>query len=145
MIEYEAGGHQYRSNKLPLMTQYLVAKRLLPALSEFSPLMKSVSEAKRLADASGEALPFNSWDMLGPVGNALSKINDEDSKYVINSCLEATDRFERGAWGKIRTPQGVMMFNDLELPELVQIVSQVLGMHLASFFPTPPQTSSEAA
>lgn len=141
MVEFQVGGHSYRSNKLSALTQFHVCRRLVPALSDLAPLMKATLASKRAADEKGEEWKFDGWAALDPLSKALTTISDDDANYVIFACLEVTERNEKGVWSRLRTPQGLMMFNDLEMPELVMIVWNVLAGHLESFFSTLPQTS----
>lgn len=146
MMEFKAGEHNYRCGKLSALTQFHVCRRLIPSLAEFAPLLKQYVQAARAATAKGVAVKFDGWDALEPLGNALAAISDDDCNYVIFACLDATERQGEGSlWSKLRTQQGVMMFSDMEMPEMIQIVWCVLQGHLESFFSMLPQISSDAA
>ncbi len=65
----------------------------------------------------------------------LGQLNDEDSEYVINKCLELVNRSdEKTPATRVITSGGTLMFDDLNMGDLLQISAQVLEENLGDFF-----------
>lgn len=117
MIEFEINGASYRAQQMDAMKQFHVVRRLAPLMGEFAGLKSAEPEKAFEAIAS-----------------AVSKMSDADADYVIGTCLDSVERQAGNQWGKIRV-SGRLMYADLPLPDMLQIVWQVLQGNLGSFFP----------
>ena len=116
----EVNGQSYRIGKMPAREQFHVVRRLGPAIMGFL-----ASGAK-----GGGAAGF-----YGPIVDHLSKMSDEDSDYVLDHCLSVVQRAQGNEWVKVRAPNGALMFNDIELPQLLNLTRAVLTENLRGFFP----------
>lgn len=67
----------------------------------------------------------------------LIHMSDEDSEYVVKACLGVTQRKSGGTWAPMLAGDR-MMFNDLKLFEMMEIVEHVLEDHKADFSAAPP-------
>lgn len=83
---------------------------------------------------------------IGPIIDHLSKMSDEDSDYVLDHCLNVVQRSQpNNEWVKVRAPNGSLMFNDIELPQLINLTRAVLTENLRGFFPGAAAGSSTTA
>lgn len=114
------GPHTYRIGKLDAFSQLHVARKLAPLLTG----LQKVSEL-----TLDEALP--------PILNSLSQMSDSDVEYVLTKCLSVVSRALPGGvagWQPIwnshaKRPQ----YEDIELPEMVQLAGQVIQRSLGGF------------
>lgn len=126
----EVGGFTYRIGRMDVRKQFHVARRIGPAMLGF--LGGSMIKGAKLAD------------MIGPVINALSKMSDEDSDYVLDQCMAVVSRAENGGeWARIVAPGGGMMFQDIGLPQMLKLAQEVLSENLRGFFPIAALGSSQ--
>ncbi len=117
----EVGGHTYRIGRMPAREQFHVVRRLGPAIMGF--LASAVAKGG-IAGA------------IGPIIDHLSKMSDEDSDYVLDHCMGVVSRAQpNGEWAKVRAPNGALMFQDIELPQLINLTRAVLTENLRGFFP----------
>ena len=136
MAEFEVGGHTYRSTKLSARVAFHVARRLAPVIGRMD-----------LSRAVGQITGDTQIAALLPMADAIASMTDVDCDYVINACMAVCERQFNGTWAKVwHTGAAKPMFEDIELPALMQITLQVLGENLSSFFSGPlPATAGRAA
>ena len=136
MGEVTIGGQDYTIGKLDARRAFHVARRLAPVMSAMA------------GEEGGE--PMNA---LGSMSEALAKMRDEDADHVINSCLSVCQRKNEvhgTGWSPVAASNGRLMFQDIDLPQMMQLVWAVIQENLSSFFsglPSglvegPPQESS---
>lgn len=116
MIEFEVGGHRYKASPLNAKMQWNVARRLAPVMAG-------------MAGAEGE-------NIFTQIAKSVSGLSDADSDYVIDAVL-ATVLREQGAdkgWASVMTKGGAMMFDDIDMAAMLQIVFRVLQEQLSGFF-----------
>jgi len=116
----EVNGQTYRIGKMPAREQFHVVRRLGPAIMGF---LASGVNGGGMAGA------------MGPILDHLSKMSDEDSDYVLDHCLSVVQRAQGNDWAKVRAPNGALLFNDIELPQLLNLTRAVLTENLRGFFP----------
>lgn len=128
----EIGGHEYQIGRLEPMAQFHVARRLGPVYNAFGSMA--------LASASGASPAAK----LQPIVEAVSKLSDEDSEYVIQTCLAVVKRYDADKWCAVRASSGKVMFMDIDLMTMLTLVWAVVQENLASFFPAAPPASPTA-
>lgn len=117
----EVDGHSYRIGRMGARDQFHVVRRLGPAIMGF---LASGAAGSGLAGA------------IGPIVDHLSRMSDEDSDYVLDHCLNVVQRMQpNNEWARVRAPNGALMFNDIELPQLINLTRAVLTENLRGFFP----------
>jgi hypothetical protein len=128
------GGHQYRFGKLSAMQQFHVARRLAPVLTRLSDLdfgaLSTTSD-----DAVGRGLR-----MMQPIADALHSLSDQDSEYVINTCMSVVQRAQPtpagDAWAFVWNKSAQRaMFEDIDLTVMLQLTLRVLMESLSGFLP----------
>lgn len=133
MNELEIGGHTYRIGRLSALTQFHCARRIAPALAAVGAGFGEVSEAAK--ETSADNVLFA---VMEKVAEVMSKMTDVDVDYVIHTCLGVvTRRQEDMRWASI-TRGTRMLFEDIDMPTMIQITIAVLKENLGDFFPMVP-------
>ncbi|CAH3510184.1 phage tail assembly chaperone [Raoultella ornithinolytica] len=139
-MEFQIKGVNYRAAKLDVFQQLKVSRKLLPVLagliSEFSTL-----KAQAVAGNSGAVVE----SVLPKIADTLSALPDDDVNAVIYPCLGVVSRQHEKGWVKV-FDQGVLMFDDIDLFTMLQLVARVVADSLGNFLkelpasetPTPP-------
>lgn len=122
--EVEIDGRTYRLGKLSAMTQFHVSRRLLPVFTS-------------LDGEKGEMLPR--------LMDAVSKLSDDDSEYVIGKCLAdcAVKRDGDAGWAPIYR-NGQLMFEEIGMAGMLRLTFATIEENLASFFTGLPSGSPVA-
>lgn len=132
-IEFEVGGKSYAAQQLPPKKQLKVAKRLLPLMSElltpeFLATVKK-QEGKVVVDPAR---------VLPAIAQAFHKLSDEDVDTICALTLSSVQRKEGTGWSTLATPDGDLMHNDVNMPQMLEIVWKVIEGNLGDFFSTSP-------
>ncbi|WP_024904462.1 phage tail assembly chaperone [Robbsia andropogonis] len=129
MVEtIEINGQGYRIGRLDVKRQFHVARRLAPLLAGLGGALKN--------SADKDSVGFS--ELVAPIAEALSKMSDEDTDYVIDSCLSVVQRQSGNAWAPVMARGGGMMFSDIELSEMLRLTVAVIQGSLGGFFPGAP-------
>jgi hypothetical protein len=118
----EVGGQTYRIGRIDARKQFHVARRL-------APLLAGLGEASFKDDGDGMA------KFLGPLTEALSHMSDEDVDYVLDVCLSVCQRVQANGQGAPIMSRGGMMFNDIDMGQMVQLTVKVIQENMSGFFP----------
>jgi hypothetical protein len=148
MIEFTVGEHRYRSRKLNARQQFHVARRLGPLFGQLLTLGPALAQATEPRtngeDTSDTATARAAGDALEAFTLALARVPDADCDYVLDRCMEATQRLQGGngsgvAWADVWNQRANrLMFDDIDLPAMMQIASEVLRDNLSGFFSMQP-------
>lgn len=122
-MDMQIGGQEYQSGKLDAKRQFHVSRRLAPVFTAMTEV------------ANGD-------ESMSPLLSAISKMSDEDCDYVINACLAVVKRRQNNGWSNVLNAQGGLMFDDIDLPVMLQIVSQVIQENLSGFFAASQPSAS---
>jgi hypothetical protein len=133
-MEFTVDKTMYRSGKMNAFTQLHIVRRFLsPCLGPLG----GVGIFKQAAIADKD-IP----DILSALGAAAAALKDEDVEYVLNACLDVTERkIAGGGWSPMRV-NGSTMFDGLTLPVLLQIAYNVIADNLADFSDALPSLST---
>lgn len=129
MAQFTVSGHHYKSRKMDAFKQLHVARRI-------GPLFGGLGDAYKKYLESGN----NPMVIVEPVAVALAAIPDADVDYVINSCLDVCERGQGDpvkVWANVRGSTG-LMFEDIELAEMIQICWYVVQENLSRFIGALP-------
>ncbi|HEC2581788.1 TPA: hypothetical protein R2K48_004373 [Raoultella ornithinolytica] len=139
-MEFQIKGVNYRAAKLDVFQQLKVSRKLLPVLaglvSEFGTL-----KTQAVAGNSGAVME----SVLPKIADTLAALPDDDVNAVIFPCLGVVSRQHEKGWVKV-FDQGVLMFDDIDLFTMLQLVARVVADSLGNFLkelpasetPTPP-------
>lgn len=114
--------HTYvTTNKLDIMTQFHVARKLGPALSALEGLVNP------------DTLQAETDLLLLLI---MSKLPDEDAEYVTRKCLGNVFRLQGNTKAKIMDGKGGLMFEDINLEDIMRLTVTVINESLGDFFRT---------
>ena len=145
MEEMELRSVKYRIGRLDAFKQLHVSRRLAPmffALGQGAAAAANRPEPSQLAQENDDSVDPTVFgtivEAFKPVAAALSKMPDDDVEYVIKTCLGVVERQSGAGWAKVLNGQGHLMFNDLEMSDMIQLTRAVIQRNLGNFFPEPP-------
>jgi len=133
--EFEVAGEKYRSGRLSVFDQQVVASKLGGVL-----LLMGQSRAQPVAEPTAEAFVRAFCALSGDMRR-------EDSDLVMGICLSKVTRAQGVAgniigWAPIRVSGGQVAFEDINLREMLLIVWNVLKQHrIPDFFAEPVSPS----
>lgn len=138
MREVTIAGQTYRVDRLDALKQFHIARRLAPVLTEAGPVLLAALKASR-----GGGLPSDEEALLlfEPMAKAIAALSDQDSETVIQLCMGAVKRKVDTSWAAVMSGKQ-MMYSDIELPHLMQLVIAVIQENLANFMPASGSTSA---
>ena len=153
MHEFKVGEHTYRAGKLNARQQFHVGRRISPLIGQMfaiGPVISGIAAARRaMTEEGGETSDDEAMDitrateaMLVPFTRALAALSDADCDYVLDRCLGVVQRLSgsngAGAWGDVFNARANrIMFEDIDLMQMMQITAEVLMDNLGGFFATP--------
>lgn len=137
-MEFEIKGLKYRAAKLSVFEQLKVSRKLLPLLSGLLGEIKVLRQLKSGQITIEEALKV----ALPVIANTLSDLSDDDSNAIIHPCLAVVSRETGKSYTAIFT-SGQLMFDDIDLMDMLQIVARVVGDSLGNFLPALPDSETD--
>lgn len=141
--DFQIGERKFKLNKIDAFKQFHIVRRLGPILGDLIPVaakMKSMNTDKPQDEQLEELAK-----LVTPIMNGLSKLSDEDANKVLLGLCSAVEMQQMpvGNWARVATDGG-LMFQDLELPVLIQIAGRAFMFNLSGFFAIAPQVSHGA-
>lgn len=131
-MEFEIKGVNYRASKLSVFNQLKVSRKLLPVLAgmlgDFQGI-KSAAQGGDVYKALEAALP--------KIAESLADMSEEDTNAIILPCLSVVARQNGKVWTPVMS-QNELMFDDIDLMSMLQIVGRVVGDSLGNFLPATP-------
>ncbi|WP_210501978.1 phage tail assembly chaperone [Pantoea ananatis] len=131
-MEFEIKGINYRASKLSVFDQLKVSRKLLPVLAgmlgDFQGI-KAASQGGDVYKALETALP--------KIADSLAEMSEEDTNAIIFPCLSVVARQNGKVWAPVMS-QNELMFDDIDLMSMLQIVGRVVGDSLGNFLPAAP-------
>ncbi|WP_336792482.1 phage tail assembly chaperone [Pantoea anthophila] len=131
-MEFEIKGVNYRVSKLSVFDQLKVSRKLLPVLAGMLGDFQSIKTATQGGDvykALETALP--------KIADSLAEMSEEDTNAIIFPCLSVVARQNGKVWAPVMS-QNELMFDDIDLMSMLQIVGRVVGDSLGNFLPAAP-------
>ncbi|KZQ64980.1 phage tail assembly chaperone [Klebsiella aerogenes] len=141
-MECTIKGVNYRANKLGVFEQLKVSRKLLPILAG---LMADFSSIKNLLPAGGEAVNLERLEpvfntLLPRIADELSKLTEDDTNAIIHPCLAMVVRENGKQWTPVFR-SGELMFDDIDLFDMLQLVARVVADSLGNFLPELPDNA----
>lgn len=131
-MEFEIKGVNYRVSKLSVFDQLKVSRKLLPVLAGMLGDFQGIKAAAQGGDvykALETALP--------KIADSLAEMSEADTNAIIFPCLSVVARQNGKVWAPVMV-QGSLMFDDIDLMSMLQIVGRVVGDSLGNFLPAAP-------
>lgn len=121
-MDFEVDGYQYVTTKMSAFTQFHVARKLAPVVTEVLPLLaKGIDLDKGVSE-------------IEPIMNAIAKMDEMDVNYVLFACLSVVRRKQNGGTAPVWNENARrLMFEDIEMPQMLQIAVYVLKDNLSRF------------
>jgi hypothetical protein len=137
--DFEAGGKKFKLNKIDVFKQYHIARRLGPIMGDIfaiAPKLKDIkedTEEKKLEAAA---------QIAKPLLDGFAKLSDADADLVLLGLCSAVEvhQPQSNSWARVAR-DGVFMFQDLDLPTLLQVAGRSFLFNIGSFFNIAQQTS----
>lgn len=130
--QFQVSGRNYRCGRLNAFDQNHVARKL-------NSILLWVAEMKK--DAVKAVLPSGYAQAMCVISGSIPR---EDIDLAYGLCLSVVGRENDGgaSWAPIQSGGGQMMFQDINLPEMMEIIWHVLEHNrLVDFFAAPSSTS----
>lgn len=126
--EYELNGVRYQIGRMSVKDQFHVARKIAPVVAG---LGRGYAMAAIAASSNSENTTQDGdlFEALTPVADILSKMQDAEVDYVLNKCLSVVAKWNGQSWAKVMS-NGSMMFDDMDLSTMVQIVMEVVQSNL---------------
>ncbi|MDU5474022.1 MULTISPECIES: phage tail assembly chaperone [unclassified Pantoea] len=135
-MEFEIKGIQYRVAKLSVFDQLKVSRKLLPVLAGLLGDFQNIQAATKGGDI------YKAMETTLPkIADALAALSEDDTNAILFPCLSVVARKNGTTWAPVMS-QGVMMFDDIDLMSLLQIVGRVVVDSLGNFLPEPPMSET---
>ncbi|WP_213993452.1 phage tail assembly chaperone [Sodalis sp. dw_96] len=120
-MEFELKGNQYRTSTLGVFDQLKVSRKLLPVIADM------LGELKNGESSLLDALP--------KIAQTIAALKDEDCDAIMFPCLAVARRKQGTHWAQVfDRSSDTLMFDDLELMDVLHIVANVVGESLGNFF-----------
>lgn len=120
-MEVDFGGLTYRIGQMPVIEQFHLARKLTPVMAAIA----------------------GKDDVLGALGGVLGDMSVEDANFILFGLLKPVSRKLDGGLGWAPVVKGsTLMYQDIALPDLMQIAFASLQSNLGSFLPGLPAAGS---
>ena len=131
MPEFEIAGQKYRAGKLSAFQQLHLSRRIAPLLPKLLPVFAQIAGRK----GDDEPVDLSAFaGAVGPLAQTLAEMSDVDCEYVFGTCLTVVSRQQGQAWSAIwNAPSKSLMFDDIDLPVMTEIVVKVIADNLGPF------------
>ena len=157
MIEFPINGLKFRAGKLDVFKQLHVSRKVAPVLPKlmrvFLEFDKAAKTPAAVVDPTGTA-PADGLDLAAlasaaePLAKVLAEMPDADVEYVVNTCLSVVAINKANHWADVLAPSGILMFDEIDMPVMLQLVAKViqdsLGPFLSGFLAKVPSTNPTA-
>jgi len=131
-LDFEIGSVKYRANKLNPFEQFAILRKLAPIFAAVA----SQAEASVMAGLIGKGEGGADFTkLLPPVLQGLADLPEEDANAVLYGCLKAVQRESGPGYAPVVASGAQrLMFDDIDLPVMLQLAWKVLEFNLAGFF-----------
>lgn len=144
-MECQIKGVNYQAPKLDVFAQLRVSRKLLPVLASLMADMGSVRELLpadgKFDGASMEALSPVLDKVLPRIAQEISNLSEEDTNAIIHPCLSVVVRQQGTTWAPVMR-SGTLMFDDIDLMAMLQLVARVVADSLGNFLPELPTSAT---
>lgn len=144
-MEFEIKGEKYRTSKLSVFDQLKVTRKLLPVLAGIMPDIQSIKSAvapKVDGGTNSEAVYGVMEKALPKIAEKLADMTEEDTNAIIYPCLSVVARQNGKVWAPVMN-SGELMFDDIDLMSMLQMVGRVVGDSLGNFLPVAPASETQ--
>ncbi|HAG2283654.1 TPA: hypothetical protein G8W61_003998 [Salmonella enterica] len=144
-MECSVKGHDYRVAKLSVFDQLKVTRKLLPVLagmmSDFVSIRSLLPADGKIDGAKFDALKPVFETLLPRIADELSSLTEDDTNAIIHPCLAVVSRKHMGGWTPVFN-SGQLVFDDIDLLTMLQLVARVVADSLGNFLPVNPTSAT---
>ncbi|ELP6487445.1 hypothetical protein R1126_004738 [Salmonella enterica] len=144
-MECSVKGHDYRVAKLSVFDQLKVTRKLLPMLagmmSDFGSIRSLLPADGKIDGAKFDALKPVFETLLPRIADELSSLTEDDTNAIIHPCLAVVSRKHMGGWIPVFN-SGQLVFDDIDLLTMLQLVARVVADSLGNFLPVNPTSAT---
>ncbi|EBO7747317.1 hypothetical protein D1C05_07735 [Salmonella enterica] len=144
-MECSVKGHDYRVAKLSVFDQLKVTRKLLPMLagmmSDFGSIRSLLPADGKIDGAKFDALKPVFETLLPRIADELSSLTEDDTNAIIHPCLAVVSRKHMGGWTPVFN-SGQLVFDDIDLLTMFQLVARVVADSLGNFLPVNPTSAT---
>lgn len=133
MTDIDIGGNSYQIGKLDAFKQFHLARRIAPVLFSLGGAVSAF-----LPQDGGESSDVDVLKAIEPMVNVISKMSDADSQYVLNACLSVCSRKQGNGYQRVFVDGSGLMFIDVDLSVMMQLVQAVIQDNLGNFMAALP-------
>lgn len=138
---YEIKGKKFKLNKIDAFKQFHIVRRLAPVLKDMIPAAVKFQKLQKNGVKFEDMSEEESMAAVGPIIEGFSKLSDQDSEKVFLGLLQSVEmQQESGNWARLASNDG-LMFQNMELPLLMQIAGRAFMFNIQGFFSVLPQVS----
>lgn len=129
MTEFDVGEKTYRVGKIDARRQWHLVRRVAPALVGVVGIASLTNEEGQVVN------PRAMIEKIEPFLAALGKMSDEDTDYVLDTCLSVVQRKIEGdrGWSSVGSG-GALMFDDIDLAVMMRLAFEAGRENLSGFF-----------
>ncbi|CAB4149543.1 hypothetical protein UFOVP558_7 [uncultured Caudovirales phage] len=141
--DFQIGERHFKLSKINALKQYHIVRRIAPILGDILPSIKDVAGAMKDQAKLTEQEKFDQIAvMAGPLFSGMAKLSDKDSEIVLFGLLAAVEmkQPETNSWARL-VVNDQMMFQDLDLPTMLQAAGRAFMFNMAGFFAVLPRAS----
>lgn len=139
--DFEIGSRKFKLNKIGAFKQFHIVRRLAPVLKDMIPLAMKYQKMEKAGLSIESLSEEDTIGSLAPIVDGLSKLDDKEADFVLMGLLCAVEMQQSaGNWAKVANENG-LMFNDLDLPVLLQLAGRAFMYNVSGFFTALPQVS----
>jgi len=124
-ITIDLDGKTYRIGKMSALAQFHVSRRLAPVLA-------AVGISLQVLTAGSKASIEDMAAVLGPAAEVMAKMSDDDSNYIIFTCLQVVARKDDERYAPVASG-GLLAYQDIDMPIMIRLVVEVLRVNLGNF------------
>lgn len=140
-MEFSIKGCDYRVGKLSVFDQLKVTRKLLPVLAgllaDFGSVRALLPVDGKIDNAQFDALAPVLEKVLPRIAEELSALSEDDTNAIIHPCLAMVVRKNGTIWAPVFR-SGELMFEDIDLFVMLQLVARVVADSLGNFLPANP-------
>ncbi len=136
---FEIGSSKFQLGKINAFKQFHIVRRMAPILAELAPAIGEMSKASKLTSGT-EVERFNEIaKFAAPLMNGLAKLSDEDANRILFGLLSSVEiQGVGGIWSKVANDT-TLLFENLELPVLLQVAGRAFAYNMTGFFAALPR------
>lgn len=137
-MQFELKGQQYRTVKMDVFTQLRVSRKLLPVLAGMASDINIIRDAAGDQDKVMSAIQL----VLPKIAVTLADMSDDSVDAIVKPCLSVVSRQNGTNWASLIS-SGQLMFDDINLPTMLDIVGKVIGENVGDFLPVAPASETQ--